>query len=200
MKDSKKTKTCPKCGGTMEFRLGDYECAECGHSEPAEAVSEKGKPKWAPPPPLTSPVESMTRLPSHLHEIPAEPSHIRPPPLGLTIEKVLILVLSCACLLLVGAVMLAAPPGFGGLPLVVWLVLLLPFILVFLLAIAFFAPTIRLKWTCFGCSIIAVLFPFGVLFWLGCTWQYFFSSLFYAILPLWIASVLYRDIRWRKRY
>lgn len=38
--------SCPKCGTTMDFRLGTYECADCGHQqagteEPAQASAFK---------------------------------------------------------------------------------------------------------------------------------------------------------------
>lgn len=35
------TRPCPKCSGTMHYRLGEYQCAECDHSEQATAPKEE---------------------------------------------------------------------------------------------------------------------------------------------------------------
>lgn len=35
-----KTKTCPQCGTMMDFRLGTFECPQCGHTEEGEKPPE----------------------------------------------------------------------------------------------------------------------------------------------------------------
>lgn len=40
----RKTKSCPECLGTMEFRLGRYECSSCGLAVAAEAVERDDQP------------------------------------------------------------------------------------------------------------------------------------------------------------
>jgi len=196
----KKTKPCPKCGGTMEFRLGDFECAECGHTESAEAVSEKGKPKWTPPPPTTPPAESMAGRPSRLQEMSGEPAFRGSPPRGLTIEKVLILVI-LVFLFITTVLTLTIHDLFP---------IIIPDLLITsAIAVAFFTPTVSFKWSCFGCSIVVALPLLTMLVWgmfeqiqygfgggIGAIGAFF---LIYGVLALWIGSVLYRDIRCRKR-
>ncbi len=42
---SDKSRSCPKCGGSMDFRLGNYECSQCDHHVSAHA--DTGRPnQW----------------------------------------------------------------------------------------------------------------------------------------------------------
>ena len=41
MTASQQDKPCPQCGAAMSFRLGEFECASCGHTESAEQPREE---------------------------------------------------------------------------------------------------------------------------------------------------------------
>lgn len=40
---AEKTKPCPKCSGTMSYRLGEFTCDQCGHTEAVELEQPASK-------------------------------------------------------------------------------------------------------------------------------------------------------------
>ncbi|MCH7472569.1 hypothetical protein IIA79_06420 [bacterium] len=73
---AEKSKACPKCSGTMLFRLGGYECSQCDHHEPASPAKPEGKhglrkEAWHQPPAAAPPPPGSESLPGS-----APPTHI----------------------------------------------------------------------------------------------------------------------------
>jgi len=56
-----KTRPCPQCGGTMSFRLGEYQCGSCSYSESGAAPPEERRGSQPPPSQWESRVSRGTR-------------------------------------------------------------------------------------------------------------------------------------------
>jgi len=41
---SEKSRPCPKCDGVMYFRLGEFQCASCDHTEPLDKPQDTDTP------------------------------------------------------------------------------------------------------------------------------------------------------------
>lgn len=204
-----KTKQCPKCGAEMKFRLGEFECAECGYSEPVakraglEPRSEAYRPP-APPPP------SATPLPSGQVYRPGEHVPERRPAPQLTVEKLALLgiwfLFSVIIVVFVAAIpdraRLAAEMGVSSLlPWVIFVVV----IRLTLLALVLFVYIYPLKWCCASCAVISAIWTLGSLvFGAGIavttsagsggvlSWV---AGILDAAMAFWFASILFRDIQ-----
>jgi len=72
-----KTRPCPQCGGTMSFRLGEYQCGSCSYSESGAAPPEERRGPQLPPSQWESRVSRSTRG-TRTPSAPAAPGGVKP--------------------------------------------------------------------------------------------------------------------------
>jgi len=203
-----KTKQCPKCGAEMRFRLGEFECAECGYTEPVakraelEPRSEAYRPPAPPPPSATPP-------PSGQVYRPGEPLSERRPVSQLTIEKMALMGVWLLGSVIIVAIAASAPEGevlalYGVSSLLPWAISI-AVLRIIALALVLFVYFIPLKWCCASCAVVSAIWTLGSLVFgagiavttsagygpfLSCV-----AGLTSAAVDLWFASILFRDIQ-----
>lgn len=95
--------TCPRCGGALLARLGEYECARCGHFIPS--LTKAKQPATAIPPPLPPILD--TPQPARSRLLGATPLDARSQ--HLTLEKQLFIITG-TILVAAGNCLAFAPP------------------------------------------------------------------------------------------
>ena len=181
---AEKSKACPKCSGIMFYRLGEYECNQCDHHEPAapaKTEEKRGfrKEAWhqQQQPPSSSPPPGTMHTPGVAPPPPAgfqaygqpEPSATRPVGGSLHLEKNIYFGIEAALYLLFIVVALglglASMGSLGDIAGVVALVIgaysLAIFVRLAILWFVFYGTQIWFKWICGGCTLLGLI---GTLF------------------------------------
>ncbi len=193
----------------MKFRLGEFECAECGYSEPVGKRAELEPSNGAFRPPAPPPPPSTTPPPSGQVYRPGEPLSERRPVPQLTVEKYALMGVWLLGSVIIVAIAASAPKGevlavYGVSSLLPWVIFVVVIRLT-LLAFVLFVYFIPLKWCCASCAVISAIWTLGslifgagiavtasaggggVLSWVG--------GILGAAVDLWFASILFRDIQ-----
>jgi hypothetical protein len=182
-KMAEKTKNCPQCGTSMDFRLGVYECPQCGHEEEdkaqpeatAAATSGPGfrkeawrRPESASQPGQVPPPQSIGTIytpgaapPPGLY---SEPSRSREPNSSLHTEKVVYFSLQAIGFVLLYILVAFALTMLGPVPdvdfnlgLGIFFSIITNLIYMGLLWFVLFGDQVWAKYCCGGCVLLSLL-------------------------------------------
>ena len=201
------SRQCPNCSTTMEYRLGEYQCPSCEHTEKAEILSGPATSG----PGLRQPAATLQNYDPQAgrqdfikdYRLDTGPSPDYDPSPGLSNEKLILLGLFLVqALVNIFSVANQGGQTAGGTSLST--VLLMQGGTLLMLAVVFFVPFIPLKWLMATLScLVGMLGALGLI--MGLLALTFFGSLLGLLawlaqllnvgVNLWIASVLYRDIQ-----
>jgi hypothetical protein len=205
---SDKSKTCPQCGGAMAYRLGEYQCGQCDHVEPAVSPgpSLPAAAEWRKPPQDTRSADAGFAAGSFSqrdYSRPSAPGAKFDPAPTLNTEKMIFfgvfLAQSVLSIAVAGAFVSADPsvtvtrPGWLALEELVSLGLLV---------VVLYVPFVPLKWCCASYSCAMVVLVLAGLFLgeltfppLGLDYLLLLVGVLKTGVYSWFASILYRDIQ-----
>jgi len=177
------TKTCPKCSSVMDFRLGEYTCGQCGHTEAKQIEQQQQQPKASGPGFRRE--QPWDKAQSSMHSPGAAP----PPPSGTTyqpgatgapyeqaygasqeysdplqMEKTIYFWIVVVSNILVGILNMIGQSAAGGGASGFFAMAIGTLIGIGILYWVLFGETIWAKWCCLGCSAIELFFLLFVAF------------------------------------
>jgi hypothetical protein len=201
---SSRKRDCPKCGSEMVFRLGEMECPECGHHEPAEPPRPRQEARQPLLPPPPRPPEST---PTIFGQIYSPHEYMRKertasPFLG---EKLVMMGIYVAGFLITVAILVLSrgiwtAVGDVGLTYasLVGAVIVFQLLWLALLAWVLFGRFIPVKWGCITLTVLSALVEVGNFIFSGASFSTEPSSwvggAIGVAMTVWLISLLLRDI------
>jgi hypothetical protein len=217
-------RNCPQCNTVMSYRLGEYECPSCGHSEiaaPQKQEADYGRPSdsvnrarlitppGAPPPPSGG-YNLGGQPPADMYS----PETRRASGGTLLMEKNIYMGIQAVATILILVLLLIASAamgdmgGGGAVAAMGFSGFIGAAIGLGLLYWVLYGDTVWLKWACLGCQSIGLVIAFVGLFAnnaaISATPGLRGFQLAYNLLQfgfaLWFASIVYRDIQQHEGY